>query len=179
MLPPQHSNFAFLDHIHEEFTKIYKPRRIQSANAYAMEKKFSPILRSATHYHNVNAAKIGQDTHVQTVLGKVEDMKTVMGRNLNLLMERGENIDAMADKSDMMRQDASIFKKRSLRMRNKMRRKWVCMMAIAAAIVLVLIYLVVAGICGVELDYCLSSGGNAEAAANDDGGYNGGGDGGN
>jgi vesicle-associated membrane protein 7 len=144
-----------------------------------MEKKFMPILRSATHYHNVNAAKISQDKHVGTALGKVEDMKVVMGRNLNLLMERGENIEAMAIKSDNMRQDASIFKRKSVRMRNKMRRKFICMMAILAAIALILLYLVVIGFCGVGLDYCRSSGSNAEAAANDDGGgYNGDDDGG-
>jgi vesicle-associated membrane protein 7 len=176
ILSPPNRNFAFLDHIHQEFTKYYKPRRIQSANAYAMEKKFMPILRSATHYHNVNAAKIGQDKHVQTAQGKVEDMKVVMGRNLNLLMERGENIDALASKSEFLREDASVFKRKSLRMRNKMRRKWMCMTAILAAIVLVLIYLVVVGFCGVELHYCLSSSNNSAAAANDDGGgYNGGG----
>jgi vesicle-associated membrane protein 7 len=141
-----------------------------------MEKKFAPILRSATHYHNVNAAKISQDKHVRTALSKVEDMKVVMGRNLNLLMERGESLDAMALKSDAMQQDASIFKKKSNRMRNKMRRKWICMMAIVAAVVLVLMYLIVVGVCGVGLDYCRSSGSsNAEAAANDDGGgYSGG-----
>ena len=135
-----------------------------------------PILRSAVHYHNVNAAKIGQDKHVQTALGKVEDMKVVMGRNLNLLMERGENIDALASKSEFLREDASVFKRRSMRMRNKMQRKWIFMSAILAAIVLVLIYLVIVGFCGVHLDYCLSSGSNSEPAANDDGGgYNGGG----
>jgi hypothetical protein len=175
MLISQRSNFAFLDHIHQEFNKHYRPRRIQSANAYAMEKKFMPILRSAVHYHNVNAAKIGQDKHVQTALGKVEDMKVVMGRNLNLLMERGENIDALASKSDFLREDASIFRRKSMRMRNKMQRKWICMAAIIAAIVLVLIYMVVVGVCGIGLDHCRSSSGNSEAAANDDGGsYSGG-----
>lgn len=135
-----------------------------------------PILRSAVHYHNVNAAKISQDIHVQTALGKVEDMKVVMGRNLNLLMERGENLDILASKSDGLRQDASVFKRRSTRMRNKMQRKWICMMAIVAAIVLILMYLIVVGFCGVGLDYCRSSGGNSEAVDNDDGGgYNGGG----
>jgi vesicle-associated membrane protein 7 len=175
MLSPHHRNFAFLDHIHQEFTKYYRPRRIQSANAYAMEKKFMPILRSAVHYHNVNAAKISQDKHVQTAVAKVEDMKVVMGRNLNLLMERGENIDALASKSDHLQEDASVFKRKSSRMRNKMRRKWICMMAILAAIMLVLLYLIVIGFCGVGLDYCRSSGSNSAAAANDDGGdYSGG-----
>jgi hypothetical protein len=141
-----------------------------------MEKKFMPILRSAVHYHNINASKISQDKHVQTAIGKVEDMKVVMGRNLNLLMERGENIDALASKSDHMREDASIFKRQSTRMRNKLRRKWICMMALGAAIVLVLMYLIVIGICGVGLDYCKSSSSNSAAvAANDDGGgYSGG-----
>jgi vesicle-associated membrane protein 7 len=140
-----------------------------------MEKKFMPILRSAVDYHNINAAKISQDKHVQTAIGKVEDMKVVMGRNLNLLMERGENIDALASKSDHMREDASIFKRKSSRMRNQLRRKWICMMALLAAIVLVFMYMIVIGFCGVGLDYCRSSGGNSAAAANDDGGgYSGG-----
>jgi hypothetical protein len=38
--------------------------------------------------------KLVRDKHVQKLLAKVEDMKVVMGRNLNLLMERGENIDS-------------------------------------------------------------------------------------
>jgi hypothetical protein len=137
-----------------------------------MEKKFMPILRSATHYHNVNAAKISRDKHFQTAVAKVEDMKVVMGRNLNLLMERGENIDSGQQIHSC--EKTRFFQREVLRMRNKCDEMH-AYGNYSTCIVLVLISLVVVGFCGFGLEYCRSSGSNSEAAAaNNDGGYSGG-----
>jgi hypothetical protein len=63
-----------------------------------------------------------RDKHVQTAVAKVEDMKVVMGRNLNLLMERGENSDS-GQQIQFLREGGIFQERRSTRMRKQMRRK--------------------------------------------------------
>jgi len=143
-----------------------------------MDKNFKPTLRSATHYHNINAGTLAQNEHVQTLTSQVDSLKTVMGRHMNLLLERGETIDVLMNKSDAMLADASVFKKKAKRMRSRMQRKNICMMGIVAAVVVMFLYLMVHGICGTGLEHCRSNSSSSSSNGGNDGGYNGNDDGG-
>jgi hypothetical protein len=109
----QKVNFAFLDHICADFTKQYRKSRIEKANAYALDKAFTPKVRTAMHYHNVNHKTIAQEERVKKLLTKVDYMKRVMGVSINLLLEKGENLQKLVQKSDELETDAKIFRKKS------------------------------------------------------------------
>jgi vesicle-associated membrane protein 7 len=119
---------------------------------------FKPTMRSAMHHYNVNHDKLARDEKVQALLARVDDMKSVMGRNINLLMERGEKFDHLVQKSDALVEDAQIFKKRARIIDRKRRRKTCMTRAICGSLIcimiLVLLFSAVIGICGVGLTYC-------------------------
>lgn len=65
-------NFAFLDHVQKEFTKLFKPNRIKNSNAYSLDKIFKPNVRSAMHYYNTNQNDLAREESVQKVIAKVQ-----------------------------------------------------------------------------------------------------------
>jgi len=175
----QKVNFHFLEHLHGEFTRLYRPWRINGANAYAFDKNFSPSLRSAMHYHNVNHRELARDQKVQALLAQVEDFKDVMGRNINILMENSQKATALMSMSTEMQHDAQVFKKRSSALKNMEKRRNCLNLAFGAGVVLVLLYVFVLSICGARLEQCQapsnSNGGGGGSAGsgntgNDDGG---------
>jgi vesicle-associated membrane protein 7 len=167
-----------LEHVEQEFTKLFKPNRIQRCNAYGLDKIFKPNMRSAMHYYNVNHGTLVRDERVQKVMAKVQDMRDVMSRNVNLLLERGDTVDSLLAKSDMLNEDAKVFKKKSGVMLRQQRRKYWLRKAVLAVIILLLITWATIGVCGVGLHYCRirenrgGEGGNGDGGGNGDDGGN-------
>lgn len=146
-----------MEHLQKEFAKMYRAWRINTANAYAFQKNFSPSLRSAMHYHNINHKELSRDKKVQALLAQVGDFKSIMGRNINILMENQQSISSLMIMSEDMQQDAQVFKKRSTQLKRKKQRKWVCVSLFGCGVVLILIYITVLSICGPRFEYCLAS----------------------
>lgn len=162
----QKVNFAFLDSVQKEFTKLFKAKRIENANAHSLDKIFKPNMRSSMHYHNTNHKDLAREESVQKVMAKVQDLHQVMNRNINLLLERGENLEALLDKSDFLQEEAVVFKKKSRIMLRQQRRKYYIRIAIIVSIVAGLSFLASLGICGVGYKYCRAS--REEAGAGGD-----------
>ena len=161
-------NFAFLEHVHKEFTTSYRASRVAKANAYSYEKQFKPTLRSAVHHYNINQSTIAQDTRVKNMISQVTDMKSLMGRNINVLLEREQKLDSLLAKTSVMQQDAQIFKRRSNRMARQQGRKNVFYICISVLVAIILLYMGMIGICGVGLKYCRTS--QANMGDNNNGG---------
>ena len=165
------SNFAFLDQISAEFIKRHRKSRIQNANAYGLDKNFKPTVRSAVHYHNTNHQSIAQEERVGKLLAKVEDMRRVMGVNINLALQRGEKFERLVQKSDELEEDAQIFKRKSARVKRIQQRKYYIKWAIMAAIVSVVgftfLYVVLISFCGAKFQRCQRSDGPGQVAQDD------------
>jgi hypothetical protein len=164
------SHFAFLQHVQREFTKLYRQGRIQRSNAYAMNSSFGPAMRSAMHYHNTHHRQLRQEEKVKRIQAQVEDMKTVVGRNIEVLLQRGEKFDSMLDRSENLRADAAVFKKRTVRNRRIQRRRYWIWLSVLGFVVVVLLYLAVIGVCGTGLKYCrrnASNGGGSDNSNSD------------
>ena len=151
-------NFAYLDHVQKEFTKLYSKGRIKGARAYAMDKNFKPNMRSAMHHYNVNHDTMGRDDQVKDLLVQVQDLKSVMGKNINMVLAQGEDLEKLVEKSNWLQNDAKVFKKRSsvvlARQRRKYRVKFLIYIGISVTVATVLIVLGMVGICGVGLEQC-------------------------
>jgi Regulated-SNARE-like domain len=81
-LPYQKVHFAFLEQVANEFSKRYWASRVKSAKPYGMDGTFLPTLRSAMHYHNINADTLKQDDKVKHLLAKTDSVQNLLGRNL-------------------------------------------------------------------------------------------------
>jgi vesicle-associated membrane protein 7 len=140
--------------IEQEFTKMFRSGRINTANAYSLTNNFSPTMRSSMHYHNIHAKEIRQDDKVKALLIRTENIRTVMGRNLNMILERGEKFNTLLSKSEALNKDAQVFKKKSKHAKNMMQRKYYFCYAICAFVLAVFLYMTVVSTCGIRLEYC-------------------------
>jgi vesicle-associated membrane protein 7 len=143
-----------LQHICLEFTKRHRPRRIANCNAYALDKDFKPTVRAAVHYHNVNHKSLAQEERVQKLNAKICNLQQIMGRNIDLLLERGENLDDLLVKSEGLEKDAAVFKKKSVVIRRRTQRKYYFWMGIYISIGIVFVYMFTVGVCGEGFQYC-------------------------
>jgi hypothetical protein len=153
------SNFAFLQAIANDFCDKYTARRIKNCNAYALDKDFKPLLRTAMDYYSTNHKSLGRDVKINGMLTRVEDMKSVLGRNLHLLLERDQKLQSLVEKSEQTRRDSLIFKKKTVKLKNHHKlQSYKLGFLIAGAFVLIL-YTILVGNCGFKFDRCGGGGG--------------------
>lgn len=150
-----HRCFKFLNHVKDEFRSLYRERRIEKANAYGLDKDFGPHLRSAMHYYNTNSTKFARETKVEALKAQVESMKDVMGRNIQLQLDRGEQIDSLVEKSSQMMDDTKVFKKRSGQLKSQMRWRYYKNSVVCMFLVVGLIWLIASGICSFNFSRCI------------------------
>lgn len=54
---------------------------------------------------------------------QIEDLKNVMGQNIHLMLKRGENLDALIDKTEELQMDSKVFTKRATALKRQTVRK--------------------------------------------------------
>lgn len=172
VLADQKVHFAFLDHVQTAFTSHHRPGRIRTANAYALDKSFLPQLRSAMHYHNTHARELRMEEKVRNIQVSVESVTAVMGKNLNMALERADRYETLLSKSESLTEDVKVFKKKARYAKRKMQSKYYMWSIILFAIITFLVYLAAASACGVVFQRCIRvrNDGNDESA--DDAGDN-------
>ncbi|KAH7546323.1 hypothetical protein FEM48_Zijuj01G0188100 [Ziziphus jujuba var. spinosa] len=143
--------FAFLEEIHQRFVKTYS-RSILSAPAYAMNDEFSRILsQQMDHYSNdPNADRLNR------LKGEMTQIRSVMIDNIEKVLERGDRLSLLVEKTSTMQGNAVRFKRQSRRLKNTLWWKNVKLTASLIFILLVVIYVVLALAChGPLLASCL------------------------
>ena len=150
-----YSNFNFLEGLETDFTKEYKESRIAKAKALGLQKKFLPSIRSKMHYYNTNHTKLCREQKVQNMLDKIDDMKTVLNKNIRLLVRRQEEqLDDMLELSTSMKRDSVVFKKRAEVLLVSQKRKRAMQYCFMTTFGLGLCYLLLAAGCGFTLAAC-------------------------
>lgn len=119
-----------------------------------MDKEFSATVRSTMHYYNINHKRLSRDQLVEGLLAKVEDMKTVLGHNLHLLLEREGKLDRLVEKSESARRDSMVFKKRTIQLKAQKQTRYYKVYAILAGLIMVIIYTILTAACGFRFQYC-------------------------
>jgi hypothetical protein len=150
-----HRNFDFLQGLEDDFTKEFSASRISRAKALGMQKKFLPSIRSKMHYYNINRTKLTREQKVQDMLEKMEDMKSLLDRNIRLMVRRQEGqLDEMLEKSNTMKRDSTVFKKKAEIMLLSTRRKQYARYCFYLTFGLGIIYLLLAAGCGFRFESC-------------------------
>jgi len=135
--------FAFLEDLKNRFKASYGDRG-KTAIAFAMNEDFSRVMKNLMDYysHNPNADKLNQ------VKGEVEEVKGVMVSNIEKVLERGEKIELLVDKTETLSNNAFKFKRQSTALKRSMCMKNVKLMIVIIIVCLVLLYGLIALICG-------------------------------
>uniref|UniRef100_L2G3D2 Synaptobrevin homolog YKT6 n=1 Tax=Colletotrichum fructicola (strain Nara gc5) TaxID=1213859 RepID=L2G3D2_COLFN len=85
----------------------------------------------------------GKDDAISNVQREIDDVRGIMTRNIEGLLERGERIDLLVDKTDRLGGSAREFRVRSRGLKRKMWWKNVKLMALLALVVILIVMAIV------------------------------------
>ncbi|KAL2471899.1 vesicle-associated membrane protein [Abeliophyllum distichum] len=105
--------FAFLEEIHQRFVRTYG-RAVLSAQAYAMNDEFSRVLSQQIEYfsNDPNADRINR------LKGEMSQVRNVMIENIDKVLDRGDRLELLVDKTENMQGNTFRFRKQARRFRS-------------------------------------------------------------
>jgi vesicle-associated membrane protein 7 len=90
----------------------------------------------------------GKQDAITNVQNEIDNVRGIMTENIERVLERGERIDLLVDKTDRLGGSAHEFRVRSKGLRRRLWWKNVKLMALLIVVVIFLIYLLVGFGCG-------------------------------
>jgi hypothetical protein len=138
-------NFNCLDDARNKFTSSYSPAKITKAKAYEMDKTFRRELGKLVHYYNENRTKFARQDKVNKMLNQIDDLTKVLGRNIDMVLEREAKLEDLVQQSENMLEDTKVFQRRSVKLKRKARRDYLKWYFIAGAIGVLMVVWVVTG----------------------------------
>lgn len=143
--------FTYLEDIHAKFMKAYG-RAALTALAYAMNDEFSRVLHQQMEYfsNDPNADRINR------MKGEISQVRNVMIENIDKVLERGDRLELLVDKTANIQNRAFRFKKQTRQFRSAIWWRNVKLGLALFFLVLIVIYVVLAIVChGVTLPSCI------------------------
>ncbi|OCF36883.1 vesicle-associated membrane protein 7 [Kwoniella heveanensis CBS 569] len=143
--------FAFLAEVERRFTASYSSDEIVSASGHSLG-DFEPELAKLMHQYTT-APPADPLRQAQSDLNNVKD---VMVQNIESILQRGERLDLLVDKTDTLAGQAYAFRRGA---RNVRRQQWwknTRITALTGVVCFLIIYIFVAQFCGASLTHCRS-----------------------
>ena len=128
--------------LQELYTNVMNkfPTEIATAVENGLSKKAKNILSEAcTKYDDLS--KVDKASNL---LGKVDVVKTQMQSNISDLLKNTEKAETLAEKSDQLNEQASVFKKKSTDLRKQMAWKNLKMTLLLGGIIIVILIVILA-----------------------------------
>jgi len=135
--------FSFLQDIKDRFLEHYSKDRAATALPYGMN-EFSKIIGRQMEYFSSNP----EADRLKKVHGEIEQVKDVMVHNIERVLERGERIELLVDKTDNLTQQAFAFKKRSTALKRSMWWKNTKLLILLVFVIILIIYFIISSACG-------------------------------
>ena len=134
--------FAYLEDVKEKFKANYGDAS-KTAIAFAMNDEFSKVLeQQMEHYNGPGGDQLTLVNH------KLEDVKNVMVKNIEMVLERGEKLELLVDKTDQLQTQAFQFNRSSRKLRSAMFWKKVKCYAIIIFLVALVAWIISMIACG-------------------------------
>jgi hypothetical protein len=143
--------FACLDRISAEFTQSYG-ERARDAIAHSLNRSFAPVLkRHVEKGSETGAGDDADENKVSRVQRQVSEVKEIMMDNIEKVLDRGEKIELLVDKTENLRFQADNFHRTGRALRRRMWWQNLKMKLIFAFFILVVILILF-------LSFCFSDG---------------------
>lgn len=140
--------FSFLEDVKQLFTEQFG-EHAQKAITFAFNTEFSPVLKQRMdHFNNPSSDSL------TTVNNKIHDVKDVMVKNVEMLLERGEKLELLVDKTDRLHQQAFKFERSSHHLRTALFWKRVKFYTGMTVFLIVASWLISSSICGFDYKKC-------------------------
>jgi len=139
--------FGYLVEIKKRFLSAYDPRSTDFAGLppYGAAAFNTELKKLMVEY---GTTKAGKDDAIGNVQSEIENVRGIMTENIERVLERGERIDLLVDKTDRLGGSAHDFRVRSRGLRRRMWWKNVRLMALLIVVIIFLVYLFVGFGCG-------------------------------
>jgi len=141
----QADSFQFLAKIQQRFKKRFAVRA-QTATAYSLNTEFSLVIRE--EMDKCNKPTNQNLDKISTMQDDVNQVKDIMVKNIDELVERGEKLDLLVDKTDNLSATAVTFKTASTAVHNQMWWKSIRWSIAVSVAVLIFLYIIVSLSCG-------------------------------
>ncbi|KAL8162033.1 hypothetical protein V2J09_013522 [Rumex salicifolius] len=105
--------FAFLEDTHKKFVRMYG-RAVITAQAYAMNDEFSRVLSQQMEYYSNDQSA----DRINRLQGEMNQVRNVMVDNIDKVLDRGERLELLVDKSANMQENTFHFKRQARRFRS-------------------------------------------------------------
>ncbi|XP_031113696.1 putative vesicle-associated membrane protein 726 [Ipomoea triloba] len=135
---------GFLDRIKDDFSKKYGGGKAAKAKANGLNKEYGPKLKEHMRYCVAHPEEINK---LAKVKAQVNEVKGVMMGNIEKVLDRGEKIELLVDKTENLRSQAQDFKKQGTKIKQKMWYENAKIKLVVAAIIAILILIIFLAIC--------------------------------
>eukprot|EP00897_Mesotaenium_endlicherianum_P006344 jgi/Mesen1/5738/ME000029S05050 len=135
--------FAYLEDVQMRFMRTYA-RTAPTALAYAMNDEFARVLAQQMEYFSSSP----DVDAIKRVKGEINEVKTVMVANIDRVLERGDRLEILVDKTATLGDHTFRFKKQARALRRALWYKNVKLLGAMTAGCLVVLYIIVAIACG-------------------------------
>jgi len=148
--------------LHKDYSKQFGGD-IKSATSNSLTRKSKPILTSiCTKYSN-----LGNVDKASALVGKVNEVKSQMQDNIASMLSNIEKTEDISDQANSLNEQASVFKKKSVDLRNQMRCKNLKMTLLLVGLVTAILAVILIPLIVKAKN---ASGGGGGGGENDDGG---------
>lgn len=148
--------FAFLGEVKERFLAKFGLEAAQSAIAFSMNEDFKGTLADRMNFYDSDEADRSID-NIGTVKSQIDEVRDVMVQNIERVLERGEKIELLVDKTDQLNQQAFRFESNSRSLRRHLYWRQMRWRATIALIVLATLYFASVSVCGFGFQHCKAS----------------------
>ena len=151
--------FAFLEEVKARFTQAYGSQSA-TALAYAYNTEFSRVLHQQMEYFSSSNSGGDPLSQAKTDLA---DVRALAVQNIDAVLDRGEKIELLVDKTEVLAGDAFRFKKQASRVKHAQWVKNMKLTVVAVCVGVLILYFLVGMVCGFSLRFCSSQTGNTQA----------------
>lgn len=147
----RHIPFAFLEDVHSRFNRAFGWLS-HTALAYSMNDEFSRVLSHQMDYYSSNP----DADSINRLKADINQVQNVVIENIDKVMERGDRIEVVVDKSSKRRNNAVGFRRKTRQFCNSMFWRNFKLVTSLIILVLLVVYIMLAVYChGATLPTCL------------------------
>lgn len=135
---------AFLERVKDDFVSKYGGGKAAAAPANSLNREFGPKLKEHMRYCVDHPEEISK---LSKVKAQVSEVKGVMMENIEKVLDRGEKIELLVDKTENLHNQAQDFRNTGTQLRRKMWLQNMKIKLIVLGIIIALILIIVLSVC--------------------------------
>ena len=136
--------YAFLQDLKDRFLAQYGLEAALRAIAFSFNEEFSTVVKQRMEHYNSGGAM----DNIDNLKNQIDDVKEGMVQNIEKVLERGEKIELLVDKTDRLNQQAFRFESSSRNLRRHLYWRRMRNIGICSIFGLIVLFILIAEGCG-------------------------------